>query len=216
MAAGEMWYNKRHKKSAMPQIPQTSKTLLSDLKRDAQHARWSEFVARYRPMMLAFLRKDFPSVDADEVVQETLVAIIHQMPVYHYVPEEKGHFHNYLIGILRHKALRELSHAKRQSNLCETLAKDAAAQSDCANDEEIQAWHKAIFEIALEQYLADDTVQARTKQIFVRLAVNGESPERVAAAFGLKRNAVDQIKNRAMMRLRTLVQALEKAGDDAL
>ena len=54
----------------MAQIPPTSATLLNDLARDSQHARWAEFVARYRPMMEAFLRRDFPSVDADEAVQE--------------------------------------------------------------------------------------------------------------------------------------------------
>ena len=200
----------------MAQIPPTSATLLNDLAHDSQHARWGEFVARYRPMMEEFLHKAFPSVDADEAVQETLVSLIRQMPVYRYVPEENGHFHNYLIGILRHKALRQLSQAKRQSELREELAKDVADRCDNESEEDMNAWRLAIFEIALEQYLADDTVQARTKQIFVRLAVNGEKPEQVAQAFGLKRNAVDQIKNRAMTRLRELVKALEKAGDEAV
>ena len=201
----------------MAQIPPTSATLLSDLARDSQHARWAEFVARYRPMMEAFLRRDFPSVDADEAVQETLVALIRQMPVYRYVPEEKGHFHNYLVGILRHKAMRQLSQAKRQADLREGLARDgASACRGGETDEDAKAWRQAVFEIALEQYLADDTVQARTKQVFVRLAVDGEKPEQVAQAFDLKRNAVDQIKNRAMTRLRELVKALEKAGDEAV
>ena len=74
----------------MAQIPPTSATLLNDLARDSQHARWGEFVARYRPMMEEFLRKAFPSVDADETVQETLVSLIRQMPVYRYVPEENA------------------------------------------------------------------------------------------------------------------------------
>ena len=201
----------------MAQIPPTSATLLNDLAHDSQHARWGEFVARYRPMMEEFLHKAFPSVDADEAVQETLVSLIRQMPVYRYVPEEKGHFHNYLIGILRHKALRQLSQTKRQSELREELARDGTSVCrDGETDEDAKAWRLAIFEIALEQYLADDTVQTRTKQIFVRLAVNGEKPEQVAQAFGLKRNAVDQIKNRAMTRLRELVKALEKAGDEAV
>ena len=78
------------------------------------------------------------------------------------------------------------------------------------------AWRKAIFEIALQQYLADDTVQPRTKQIFVRLAVNGEKPEIVASAFGLSRNAVDQIRSRAMRSLRMRVMALEKVENAAL
>lgn len=32
-------------------VPVTSTTLLRDVAGDAQHVRWGEFVARYRPMM---------------------------------------------------------------------------------------------------------------------------------------------------------------------
>jgi len=47
--------------------------------------------------------------------------------------------------------------------------------------------------------------------VFTRVAVNGEKPEDVAAAFGIERNAVDQIKSRLTARLKELVAALEKA-----
>ena len=83
----------------MAKIPTTSTTLLRDLARDSQHARWGEFVARYRPMMESYLRERFPAVDADEAVQETLIALIRALPVYRYVPEETGHFRSYLTGI---------------------------------------------------------------------------------------------------------------------
>jgi DNA-directed RNA polymerase specialized sigma24 family protein len=56
-------------------IPTTSTTLLRDVANDSQHARWGEFVARYRPAMEAFMRVRFPSLDADDVIQETLVAV---------------------------------------------------------------------------------------------------------------------------------------------
>ena len=85
--------------------------------------------------------------------------------------------------------------------------------TDTAKEIEDRAWRESLFEIALQQYLADDSVQDRTKQIFTRIAVNGEKPDDVAASFGMKRNAVDQIKNRATERLRELVKALEQAGD---
>ena len=52
-------------------IPETSTTLLKNLAQDAQHVRWGEFVARYRPMMEAFLRKRFPDLEADDIIQET-------------------------------------------------------------------------------------------------------------------------------------------------
>jgi len=37
-------------------IPETSTTLLRDISGNAENARWPEFVSRYRPMMLAFLK----------------------------------------------------------------------------------------------------------------------------------------------------------------
>jgi len=103
----------------MAEIPTTSTTLLRNIAHDSQHARWSEFVTRYRPMMEAFLREYFPSVEADDVIQETLIAVCAALPSYRYAPEEKGHFHNYLTGILKNKALRQLSKDHRQAELAE-------------------------------------------------------------------------------------------------
>lgn len=74
----------------MANIPTTSTTLLRDLACDTQHARWGEFVARYKPMMELFMAVNFPSLDAEDVVQETLIALIRIFPGYHYVPDEKG------------------------------------------------------------------------------------------------------------------------------
>jgi len=211
----------------MAQPPTTSTTLLRDLAQDSQHARWGEFVARYRPMMEAFLRERFPSVEADDVIQETLIAVCTALPSYRYSPDEKGHFRNYLTGILRNKALRALR--KREQD--EALHADYAAEgvnlrgsgtlaasggagaprppSGMKADDE-QSWREALLEIALQQLLNDDSIQSRTRQVFLRVAVNGDSPNDVAAAFGIERNAVDQIKNRMTARLRKLVAALEK------
>ena len=94
--------------------PETSTTLLRDIAQDSQHARWAEFVARYRPMMEAYMHERFPSVEADDVIQETLISLIKTLPVYHYSPEEKGSFHNYLTGILRNKALRQVNYERRR------------------------------------------------------------------------------------------------------
>ena len=92
----------------MAKIPTTSTTLLRDIAQDAQNVRWGEFVARYRPMMEAFMRERFHSLEADDIIQETLVALCRVLPSYRYAPDEKGHFRNFLTGILRNKALRQL------------------------------------------------------------------------------------------------------------
>ena len=63
-------------------IPETSTTLLRDIASSAANARWGEFCARYEPMMRGYLRERFPYVEADDVVQETLVALAGALPDY--------------------------------------------------------------------------------------------------------------------------------------
>ena len=198
----------------MAEIPTTSTTLLRDLAQDSQHARWGEFVARYRPMMEAFMHERFPSLETDDIIQETLVALCRALPSYRYAPDEKGHFHNYLTGILRNKALRVLRQRERDEALRADYA-DAGGTRSCASavPADDQSYRESLFELALRQFLADESVADRTKRIFERVAINGESPEAVAAAFKMTRHAVDQAKSRAMDRLRKLVKALEDVAE---
>ena len=80
-------------------------------------------------------------------------------------------------------------------------------------DVDDQSYRESLFELALRQFLADGSVADRTKRIFERTALNGESPEAVAAAFKMTRHAVDQAKSRAMARLREIVKGLETLAD---
>ena len=61
------------------QVPDTSTTLLRDVA-DSSHARWSVSYSRYQPMMLAYLREHFPSLDADDIIQDTFVALAKILP----------------------------------------------------------------------------------------------------------------------------------------
>lgn len=200
----------------MAEVPKTSTTLLKALAVDAQHARWGEFVARYRPLMESYMREAFPYVDAEEIIQETFIALIRIFPVYRYVPEEKGAFHNYLTGVLRHKALKRIHAEHRRNEVYAGYGEHICANARSQSDDEEEAWRKSLFEIALQQFLADESVSERTKQVFLRVAVNGEKPEAAAEAFGISRNTVDQIKSRTLVRLRELVNALEAADEAAL
>lgn len=156
------------------------------------------------------MREHFPSVDADDAIQETLVALVEIFPVYHYSPREKGAFHNYLTGILRNKALRQIARDKRRSTNMRAYASEHETKSAVESPSSSEAARQDIFEIALSQLLADETVHARTREVFRRVAVNGEKPDAVASDFGITRNAVDQMKSRMMARLREFVAALEK------
>ena len=61
---------------------------------------------RYQPMMMEYLRVHFPGLEAEDIVSETLIVLVDVLKNYRYAPDEAGNFHNYLTGILRHKALR--------------------------------------------------------------------------------------------------------------
>ena len=114
--------------------------------------------------------------------------------------EEKGHFHNYLTGVLRHRALRmmneEETRAARQRKCAEEassggtqfIASVTGGTRSCASDEEA-AWRESLLEIALQQLLSDPSIHERTRLVFARVAVNGEKPDEVAASFGIARNA---------------------------
>jgi len=157
------------------------------------------------------MRERFPSLDADDVIQETLIELIGVFPVYHYSPAEKGHFHNYLTGILRHRALRLMGEAAARAERQRLYAEESAEGAPPRASDDEAAWRASLMEIALQQLLSDPSIHERTRLVFARVAVNGEKPDAVAAAFGIARNAVDQMKSRMMARLRELVAALEKA-----
>ena len=190
--------------------PETSTTLLRDIA-ESSNARWSEFASRYRPMMTAFMEDRFPQIDHEDIIQETLVALAKIMPSYKYSPEDKGHFHNYLTGILNNIALKQLAIVNREKNIVGKYCDDEKINRPSIAKEQ-DDWRKAVFELALRQFLSDDSVKDRTKQIFLRVAVRGEKPDDVAASFGIDRNAVDQIKNRSLAKLKKIVKDLENVG----
>ena len=195
--------------------PETSTTLLRDLAQDSQHARWAEFVARYRPMMDAYMRERFPFVEADDAIQETLIALIKTFPVYNYSPEETGAFHNYLTGILRNKALCQIERERRHSANLRAYADEMRNAASSGASPRLESSRRDIFEIALRQLLADKSVHELTREVFRRVAVNGENPEDVASDIGKTRNAVYQMKDRMMTRLKGFVAALEKVETES-
>ena len=190
--------------------PDTSTTLLRQLAADSQHARWGEFVRRYQPMMEEYLRAHFPGIEVEDVVSETLVALVDVLKSYRYAPDETGNFHNYLTGILKHKALYRRRVAERQAKSAAAFKDSAERIDDSHASDEEQKWKETVFAIAVRQLMADETILDRTKQVFLRVAINHESPDAVAESFGIKRNAVDQMKSRMMTKLREIAESLKE------
>lgn len=191
-------------------VPVTSVSLLKVLGQDAQSPRWTEFARLYASTIEGFLYKYFPTVDAAEVVNETLIALVGKLPMYQYDPDVKGHFRNYLIGIVRFKAIEQLKKRRREAEVrdsLETRAKLEWEYESQAYAVDLRDWQREAYEAALGQFMADPAISARDKEVFRRVALCGESPVDVAQLFDLTRNNVDQIKSRLVQKLKSLALA---------
>ncbi len=211
--------------ATMNEAPTTSQGLLRSIREDRLSIRWNDFVQRYSPMMRAFLHQHFPVLDGemDDILQETYLSLCNALPNYRYEPEELGSFHNYLTGILRNRALRALREREKANRHLRPSATgevpaDAAAPDTVVGDvteRELREWRDSVCEVALNELFSNPGIQERTKEVFRRTVFQQESPVAVAEAFGMERNAVDQIKNRMLARLQDIVARVANA-DKAL
>ena len=196
-------------------VPKTSESLLIAIASNPESARWAEFVKRYDPMMRAYLKAKFPGIDADDTIQETLCALMALLPSYRYAPDETGLFRSYLTGVLRNKALMVIRAEARRIRREQSAAEADEVESDGVDnahddEEEDRDFRHSAYELALREFFADKSVMPRTKEIFRRVALGGESPAKVAEDYGIVRNAVDQIKARSTAKIRKLAEKLEQ------
>ena len=191
-------------------FPITSRKLLAAIGSGSGATRWTEFFHKYTPGLHDYATRHFPSLEADDLIQDTFLVLVKRLKTYQYDPKAKGAFHNYLTGILRFLAIDRLRDKDRETARRKRLADDPTAQSSTEGPFSIDGWKKSAYEVALRRFFTDPRVQPQTKEIFKRVSIRGEKPEAVANDFGLTRNAVDQIKDRSIRRLKALVADLEK------
>lgn len=192
----------------MATIPKTSVALLRAISEDSNSARWNDFYDRYQPVMEAYLKAAFPSVEQEDVIQETMVVFIDKVRNYEYDPDNKGLFRNYLIGILKFKAIEALKRRKREADNREEYKNDPTAEVDADREKaerEREEWRKTVGAMAIRELFNDKSITTQNKEIFRRVAIRGESAAYVAEAFGVTRNNVDQIKARLTQKLRDII-----------
>lgn len=189
----------------MTQIPVTSVSLLAALAQDPQSRRWQDLYTIYAEPMRAFLQAKFPSLEPEDVIQETMLALMKALPNYRYMPDAKGHFRNYLTGIVKHKAMDALAKRRRESQARAELAEQPRPSETAEDDTE---WQHAALEVALAQLLADPEVNPLHRTVFEHLVLQHEKPETVAERLGLTRANVDVIKKRLTDRLAAMVGKL--------
>jgi RNA polymerase sigma factor (sigma-70 family) len=216
-------------------VPVTSATLVEGLA-ESRDASWRRFAALYRPMMIAFVAGKFPGADADEAIQETLLALVDAMPNYRYSPREKGAFHSFITRILEKRAqdglrkrwrryARDMKYVDRlvdegrvfiASEYSSEDGEDTGAQLILATDDrrtgqKDREWRDALFTLALRE-LDGATANRVHWQIFRRCVLGGEQAAEVSESLMVGRDMVYQTAKRMKERLKGIVQKLLAVG----
>lgn len=203
----------------------TNETLLDRVKRADAHEAWREFFHAYGSAILRYAEKlGLDEHHCEEVLQETMVTLMRQLPGFCY-DRSKGRFRNFLLTIVHRKSLAAIRRAKGVPDVSldsedpwgrgalHDLLPDAATYADERAAEE--RWREAIMEDALARLASDPSLAETTWPVFRAYVVEHRAVAEVAADFRLKENAVYQIKNRLLRRLRLdVARRLREAGTD--
>ncbi len=197
----------------------TQKSLLQRLSDASQDGDWEVFYAKYAAAIVSFAQKQgLDEHGARDVLQETMLMVIRKMPQFRYDPAQ-GRFRNWLLGIVANKVREARKRAKpgrfvsldAETETGEKIREPAVASS-AAEDVEA-SWRQSLLEEAFRRLLEDPYTKPETVEVFRAVAMEGRAVGEVAAQFGLKDNAVYQIKNRLMNRLKALLAELEDGAE---
>lgn len=193
----------------------TSLSLLESMRGGADAQAWQQFFRRYAPMLMAFAKSvGLSDADADDAVQETLVAVHGAFrELEQPFDRTRGKFKAWLRGVGLHK-IRDVQRGRgRRERVAQEYAAEAAPADDMPEYErafELE-WERNQLAICLERVAQE--VEPSTFQAFELYAVENKRPVQVAELLGLKVNAVYIAKSRVIRRMREMLAQMEREDD---
>lgn len=191
----------------------TSTSLLEGLRRPDNQTVWSQFDARYRPMILKYAnRLGLSEADAQDAAQQTLIAFCEAYQAGKY-EREKGRLRIWLFGIARNQILN----ARRRRYQKEKQVVDDTDQTQffgrVADEDQFEKlweeeWREAVLRQCLEEVRRE--MDAKSIEAFELFAWKGWPAAKVAEHLDTTPNAVFIAKHRIMKRIRELVPKMEE------
>lgn len=200
-----------------PESLPTRRSLLSRLRNLGDDASWRTFFDTYWLLIYNVARKSgLTDADAQDVVQETIIAVARKMPEFRYDPS-KGSFKNWLLLITRRrihdhlrKLYRSLPEAKGGEPATHQIREPAAdvltpdAQIDAAWEAE---WRDNFFQTALAR--VRQRVKPKVYQAFDCCVLRNLPASEVARMLGLSAAQVYLAKHRVSRALKAEMTRLE-------
>jgi RNA polymerase sigma-70 factor (ECF subfamily) len=199
----------------------TRETLLGRLRDLDDQESWRVFFDRYWRLIYNMARKSgLTDSDAEDVVQDTVIAVAQQMPGFRYDPA-RGSFKQWLLRITRCRIMDHLRKLYRAPKRTESLAvleeEDGAhaldstatdTQFETAWDEE---WERARFEAAV----AEVRRQANPKhfQVFYYCVMKGWPASKAATTLGVSVAQVYLAKHRIGQSVKAALRKLARVEE---
>lgn len=182
----------------------TSMTLLNGVSQDERQA-WERFVRVYKDPMCEFARSQAAFHGISETEAEDAVFTLFERFAQHNEKFDpaKGSLRNWVMMRLKNILLDTARQRAREKARVDRAVSDEA-QGDSERQREWKDAQLAILRRALKIVLEE--ADPRTREVFTRVALEDGDPAKVAADFGLTANAVYQIKNRVIAKVKRITE----------
>jgi len=199
----------------------TRSSLLGRLRNWEDNESWRDFFNTYWRLIYNFaLRRGLSHEEAQEVVQETVVAVAKHIGKFNYDPEV-SRFKTWLLGVTRSKIANQFARRARQPNsaaswpssdsettgVLNRIPDEQASQWDAAWDQE---WQHNLMESALQR--VKPRVAIEQYQMFDLFVLKGWPARDVAKTLGVTIGHVYVAKHRIAKLIRKEIEALEAKG----
>jgi len=195
----------------------TRRTLLSRLRNLDDQESWRTFFNLYWRLLYNVARKSgLDDGGAQEIVQDTVIAVARKMPEFRYDPA-RGTFRQWLLRITRRRIIDHLRRIYRQPPRAEVapesldqdeahaaaIIDQSASAIDAAWNEE---WEKSTFDAALARVRAE--INPRHFQVFDYCVLKDWPASKVAATLGLNAAQVYLAKHRVAQAMKHAIRRI--------
>jgi RNA polymerase sigma-70 factor (ECF subfamily) len=202
-------------RSSHIQLP-TRRSLISRLRNRQDDDSWRDFFQTYWKLIYSFaIRSGCTDAEAEDVVQETVIALANKMPEYRYEPATCS-FKGWLLHITNCRVIDQLR--RRRRGVLEPLPADAEARDrlhalrgSSASELEVlwdQEWEKNLMDAAMER--VKRRINAEHYQIFHLLMVKREPAAKVADLLKMSKARVALVKHRVAGLVRKEIEQLKQ------
>lgn len=189
----------------------TSSFLLEGLKNPANLAVWSQYVNRYRPMLVAYAQRlALSPADSEDAAQQILTEFCRAYQAGKY-DRDRGRLREWLFGIARNQIMNFRRRAARPEIQFPVRSDRDDVFDRAADDHLTSAWDDEWQNAVLRDCLAvvRREVEPRTFQAFERFACDGLPAAEVAQQLNMTENAVFGAKRRVLRRARELLNLIQ-------